>query len=82
MHALYLALDWVEMEDDDDDDRNFIIFCNSKSALKAISGQDWTHPFVLNVLHWLVQYQEKRIIFYWIPSHVGIISNEKAGLFE
>ena len=33
------------------------------------------HPLVIKVLerlHWLVQYREKRIAFYWIPSHVGI----------
>ena len=28
--------------------------------------------------HWLVQYLEKRISFYWIPSYVGVIGNEKA----
>ena len=79
LHALYLALDWVETADDDE--RNFIIFPDSKSALQAISGQDWTLPLVLYILerlNWLVQYQEKRILFYWIPSHVGIIGNEKA----
>ena len=62
-------------------ERNFIIFSDSKSALQAISGQDWTHPLVLYILErldWLVQYQEKRILFYWIPSHVGIRGNEKA----
>ena len=61
--------------------RNFIIFPDSKSALQAIMSQDWTHPLVLNILerlHWLVQYQEKRILFDWIPSHVGTIGNEKA----
>ena len=69
------------METADDDERNFIIFSDSKTALKAISGQDWTLPLVLYILahlHWLVQYQEKIILFYWIPSHVGIIGNEKA----
>ena len=79
LHALYLVLDWVETADDDE--RNSIIFSDSKSALQAISGQDWTHPFVLYILerlHWLVQYQEKRILFFWISSHVGIIINEKA----
>ena len=79
LYALYLALDRVETTDDDE--RNFIIFSDSKSALQAISGQDWTHPLVLYILerlNWLVQYQEKRILFYWIPSHVGIIGNEKA----
>ena len=68
LHALYLALDRVETADDDE--RNFIIFSDSKSALQAISGLDWTQP-----LNWQVQ---KRILFYRIPSHVGIIGNEKA----
>ena len=76
---MYLALDRVETADDDE--RNFIIFSDSKSALQAISGQDWTHPLVLYILErliWVVQYQEKRILFYWIPSHVCTIGNGKA----
>ena len=78
LHALYLAIDRVEMADDNE--RNFIILSYSKSALQAISGQNWTHPllYILERLHWLVQYQEKRILFYWISSHVGIRGNEKA----
>ena len=32
----------------------------------------------LAILHWLVRCQEKRILFYWIPSHIGIKGNEKA----
>ena len=79
LHAVYIALDRVEKADDDE--RNFIIFSDSKSALQAISGQNWSHPLVLYILerlNWLVQYQEKRILFYWIPSHVGITGNEKA----
>ena len=32
---------------------------------------------VLERLHWLLQYQEKRILFYWVPSHVGIRGIEK-----
>ena len=39
------------------------------------------HPLILKVperIHWLVQYHEKRILLYWIPSHVGIRGNEKA----
>ena len=63
LHALYLALDRVETADDDE--RNFIIFSDSKSALQAISGQDWTLPHVLYILerlNWLGQYQEKNTI--------------------
>ena len=70
LHALYLALDRVEMANDDE--RNFIIFSDSKSALQAILGQDATHLLVLKVLErlqWLVQYQEKEL-FYWVPNHV------------
>ena len=61
--------------------KEFIIFSDSKSAFQAISGQDWTHPLVLYILerlNWLAQCQEKRILFRWIPSHVGIRGNEKA----
>ena len=77
-HALYLALDRVEMADDHE--RNYVFFSDSKSALQAISRQYWMHPLVFKVLeclHWLVQCQEK-ILFYWVPSHVGIRGNEKA----
>ena len=45
LHALYLALDRVEMEDEDE--RNFIVFSDSESALQAIWGRDWTLPLVI-----------------------------------
>ena len=79
LQALYLALDCAEMVDNDE--KNFIIFSDSKSALQAILDQDWRHSLDLKVLerlHWLVQYQEKKILLYWIPSHEGIRGNEKA----
>ena len=76
--ALYLALDRVEKLDSGE--RNFIIFSDSMSALQAILIQDWMHPLVLKVLErlrLLVQYQEKMILFYWAPSHIGIRGIEK-----
>ena len=76
--ALYLALDRVEKLDSDE--RNFIIFSDSMSALQAILIQDWMHPLVLKVLErlrLLVQYQEKIILFYLAPIHIGIRGNEK-----
>ena len=69
LHALYLALDMVEKADDDE--RNFITFSDSKSALQAILGQDWTHPLVLYILErldWLVQYKEKKNIILLDPQ--------------
>ena len=68
LHALYLALDMVEKADDE---RNFITFSDSKSALQAILGQDWTHPLVLYILErldWLVQYKEKKNIILLDPQ--------------
>ena len=61
-----LSLDWVEMADDDE--RNFIIV--SKTAFQAIWGGDWTHPHVLKILerlHKLVQYLEKKKYFIGFP---------------
>ena len=69
----YLVLETVETADDYE--WNFIIFSDTKSALQAIWGQVLMH---LLVFHWLVQYHEERILFHWIPSHVGIRGNEKA----
>ena len=47
LHALYLALDSVEMADDDE--RNFIIFSDSKSALPAIWAK--TGYILLSSIH-------------------------------
>ena len=58
------------------DERNFIIFSNSKSTLKAIWGRDWIHrrvPKILERLHRLEQYQEKRILsYYTIHPKLGL----------
>ena len=73
------ALDQVDTADADA--RNFIFFSDSKSALQAVLGI--LHPLVikrLEYLYWLVQYHKKRLLFYWIPSHVGIRGNEETTL--
>ena len=78
MHILCIALDQIERVDDKN---NLVIFSDSKSSLPDNCGLDWTHPLVFKVLeclHWLVQCHKKRILFYWVPSHVGIRHNEKA----
>ncbi len=57
----------------------FVIFCDSKSVLQAITSK-WDHPTVQIIMKFLVFIHSihKTVIFCWIPSHVGIIGNEKA----
>ena len=60
---------------------NFIIYTYS-SVLQAIKSNIWTNPFITQILF---QYDtlfsfERIFIFCWIPSHVGIDSNEKADM--
>ena len=53
----------------------------SLSRCKVLPQQGISRSLVLNELerfHWLVQYHEKQIFSYWIPSHVGIRGNEVA----
>ena len=58
-----------------------IISPDSRYVLQAIWGQDWRHPLVVKVLkrlHWLVQYHDNCISFYWVSSNVDIRGTEKA----
>ena len=77
LHAVFLALDHVETSAGD----KFVIFTDSLSCLQSIKGRDWKNPLVNKVLerlHTLEKELNKVIIFYWIPSHIGIIGNEAA----
>jgi ribonuclease HI len=77
LHAIMLALDHVETTPV----RDFVIFTDSKSVLQSIQGQHWENPLVRKILerhHRLCFTLVKRIVFYWIPSHVGIRGNEAA----
>ena len=71
--------------------RIFLSFSQIQNLLFRPFGAETGRMLVLKVLdclHWLVQYQEKIILSYWIPSHVGIRDHEKmdaaakAGLFK
>ena len=58
----------------------FIIFSDSLSSLLALMGDRCGHPYVLQILEKCsdLAFEGKRIVFAWIPSHVGISGNEKA----
>ena len=70
-----LALDLVEQSDSS----RFIIFSDSLSSLQALHNQKLENPSVCNVLECISHLVEfKRIVFCWLPSHMGIRGNEKA----
>jgi ribonuclease HI len=59
----------------------FTIFSDSLSALKAVEGDDFTHPLVriLKEKLFILEHElNKVVVFIWIPSHVGIKGNERA----
>ena len=73
--AIDLALDLVEQSDS----TRFIIFSDSLSSLQALHNQKLENPSVCNVLERISHLVEfKRIVFCWLPGHMGIRGNEKA----
>ena len=59
---------------------HFIVFTDSLSALEAIQNRDFTHPIVIDILveHFNLLSLNKHVVLAWVPSHVGILGNEKA----
>ncbi|GBN50109.1 hypothetical protein AVEN_154704-1 [Araneus ventricosus] len=76
--AVLLALEKIS----DCLERKFIIYMDSLSVLecpKSFYMHSHHHPLVLNVLHLLNKLASRDFnILCWVPSHVGIVGNEKA----
>ncbi|GBL78410.1 putative RNA-directed DNA polymerase from transposon X-element [Araneus ventricosus] len=77
--AVLLALEKIS----DCLERKFIIYTDSLSALESMKSfymHSHRHPLVLNVLHLLNKLASRdfNILLCWVPSHVGIVGNEKA----
>ena len=60
--------------------KKFVIFCDSKSVLQSIHGQESKNPIINDILDNIQKLKEQNFIlkFCWIPSHVGILGNEAA----
>ena len=60
-------------------DNRFVIFSDSKSVLQAISS-NWEHPAIKILMEYLhsIHPTDKEVVFFWIPSHLGIQGNERA----
>ena len=76
LYALLLAIDVVRRSKE----KNFVIFSDSMSSLESINGFNLDSDLVQKFLkdYTVLTKNGKNIILCWIPSHVGILGNEKA----
>ena len=75
--AIDLALDHIEQSRNSD----FIIFSDFLSVLQSLHNRHIENPLLLDVLLKHNELAElNRIVFCWLPSHVGIKSNEKSDI--
>ena len=74
------ALTAVATALDQSSDSNFVVYCDSRSTLKAIKKFNSFHPLVQKVQEWFfrISCRSKSVRFCWVPSHVGIHGNELA----
>ena len=72
--AVDLALDFISTCDANN---KFIIFSDSLSVLKAMSHTSSKSPQIQKLLEKCRELLEnKEIVLFWIPSHIGILGNE------
>jgi len=76
LYALLLAIDVIRRSKE----KNFVIFSDSMSSLQSINGFNLDSDLVQKFLkdYTVLAKNGKNIILCWIPSHVGILGNEKA----
>ena len=73
LKALQLALKMVSQSSH----KYFLILSDSLSSLLALSSREISHPFLVEIhdILTLLTSKRKKIVFMWIPSHVGIYGN-------
>ena len=73
--AIDLALNLAEHSNSN----RFIIFSDSLSTLQALSNRQLENPLICSLLERVSQISStNRLVFCWLPSHVGIKGNENA----
>ena len=60
-------------------DEEFMVITHLLLSLQALESQKLNNPIVSNILH-LCHYlsRHKDIVFCWVPSHFGILGNDRA----
>ena len=58
----------------------FVIYCDSQSALRVVDHYESTHPLICKIIIWIMKLEkrDKSVSFCWCPAHVGIPGNEAA----
>ena len=76
LYAILTALKQIVLLDE----KNFVIFSDSQSALKALNVFNSFNPLINEILEWLILIKRKRknVKFCWVPAHVGVSGNESA----
>ena len=76
LYAVLLSIDVVRRSKE----KNFVIFSDCMSSLLSISGFNLDSDLVQKFLkdYTILSTNGKNVILCWIPSHVGILGNEKA----
>lgn len=73
--AIQLALDIVKYTNYN----SYLIFSDSLSVLQSLKEANLNNPLIQNILISLTHLSEtNNISFCWIPSHVGILGNDRA----
>ena len=56
-----------------------VVYSDSMSCLQAIEGEDTENPFICHIMNLLWSLSDKgtRVRFCWVPSHCGIVGNER-----
>ena len=74
IYAINLALGLISTSNS----KKFIIHSNSISVLQSLKYTKWENPLIVKILNKLNSLiHSKKMIFCWIPSHIGIQGNDK-----
>ena len=75
LKAIDLALNHIEQ----DAYWRYIIYTDSLSVMQALEGEKTDNPLIVSLLEKLSRLCNRAdIVFYWLPSHVGISGKEEA----
>ena len=75
-HAIDQAFDIISMSKH----KKFIIFSDSLSVLLSLRNKRFKNPLIIKLLwRWVSMSNSEQIIICWIPSHIGVRENERAG---